>query len=103
MSQVTYTIPRSMYSPDVRKRLAYYRHYLRKHESTSIHTVDVNRMRMHIGDLFGYLKTMGVVDELHWVVLLLSDLNSMTEFGLSTKSLYIPDYALIETILSLNN
>ena len=103
MSQATYVIPRSMYNPTIRKRLAIYRHFLRTEESTTLHAVDINKMRMHIGDLYGYLKTMGIVDELHWVVLLISDLNDPSEFGLSTKLLYIPDIRIVETILTLDN
>lgn len=103
MSQATYTVSNTMYNPSLRKRLVHYRHYLREHESTTLHGVDVNRMRMHIGDLYGYLKTMGVVDELHWVTLLISDINSPTDFGVSTKFLLIPDIRLLQTILALDN
>jgi hypothetical protein len=54
---------------------------------------------MHIGDLYGYLLTVGIDSYLHWAILLLSDINNPTDFNQNTKVLYIPDIALLEALI----
>jgi hypothetical protein len=51
-------------------------------------------------NLFAYLHNVGIAREVHYCVMLLSDLMNPEQFDSSTMELVIPDLVLVETIIA---
>lgn len=98
---VTYTLPHYSANPRLRNVLLTHRTYLRNHKSTEIRVVDKNKARPFYYNLYGFLTTIKIPSQLHWIVLMLSDMNSGEDFDGSIEILHIPDIAVIEEIMSV--
>lgn len=98
---VTYKLPHYAANPRLRNVLVTHRSYLRNHESTVRQVVDKNKARPFYYNLYGYLTTTKIPSQLHWIVMMLSDMNSPEDFNGDVDMLYLPDIAVIEEIMSV--
>lgn len=98
---VTYTLPHYAANPRLRNVLITHRKYLREHESTTSMAVDLKVARPYLYNLYGYLTTVKIPSQLHWIILMLSDMNSPEDFDATVKALHIPSIATIDEIISV--
>lgn len=88
-------------NPEIRRHFETHRKYLKEHPKTRIHTVD-NSARPFYYNLYGYLIQQKINSKLHWLILMLSDIDSPEDFNESVTSLNIPDLGTVEEILQLS-
>lgn len=88
-------------SPDIRHHFETHRKYLKEHSSTRIHTVG-DDARPFYYNLYGYLIHQNINPKLHWLILMLSDIDSPEDFNENITSLNIPDIGVVEEILQLS-
>lgn len=88
-------------NPDIRRHFETHRKYLKEHSKTRIHIVNDNARPFYY-NLYGYLIQQGINSKLHWLILMLSDIDSPEDFNESVTSLNIPDLGTVEEILQLS-
>lgn len=88
---------------NIRRLLTTHLKYLREHSTTVTHVVDHTEARTHYYNLFSYLTFKELPCKLHWVTLLISDIDSPEDFDEDCHYLKFPDEALIDSILSLHS
>lgn len=98
---VTYKVPLYAANPRLRNVLITHRTYLREHKDTVRRAVDKNKARPFYYNLYGYLLTIDIPSQLHWIICMLSDMNSPEDFDGSVDMLYIPDIGIIDEIMSV--
>jgi len=79
-----------------------FRKYLINHVSTTTHTV-IGDARPFYYNLYGYLIYKKYSAKLHWLILMLSDIDSPEDFNEDTTTLVIPDLSLVEEIYAMSD
>lgn len=86
------------YDADFRNVLEDHMSFLRKHSSTRTIVVDPGQAYKYEYDLYGYLLSVGIPANLHWVVLRLNKLTTPTDFSLQLSQLMVPDAGMLDKI-----
>lgn len=104
MLKVSTTYPSKDLAIDPKKRILLNRHrdWLLNHEDTKYLNVDGSVAVSHYGNLYGYLMSMDINPILFYPILILSDLNSPSDFDKDTRALPFPSIQLIESIDSID-
>lgn len=64
--------------------------YLRTHSETQVMAVDPMQLHVHEFDLTGLLNVLGIPMHLHWVVMRMNRLNTLTEVPQDITRLLVP-------------
>lgn len=88
-------------NPAIRHHFETHRKYLKEHPKTRIENVG-DDARPFFYNLYGYLIHKRTNEKLHWLILMLSDIDSPEDFNENVKSLVIPDLGTVEEILQLS-
>lgn len=88
-------------NPDFRALFETHRMYLTNHSKTRELVVG-NDARPFYYNLYGYLIHANINPKLHWLVLMLSDLDSPESFDSETTILKCPDLSTVEEIITLS-
>lgn len=86
--------------PEFRALFETHRMYLMRHPKTRDLIVG-NNARPFFYNLYGYLIETDINPKLHWLILMLSDLESPEDFDSSVTTLRCPDLATVEEIIAL--
>lgn len=86
------------YDADFRNVLEDHMGYLRSHASTRTIVVDPGQAYKYEFDLYGYLLSVGVPANLHWVVLRLNKLTTPMDFTMQLSQLLVADAGLVDKI-----
>lgn len=86
-------------SQSFRESLESMMQYLKTHSTTTVQVMgDYENVRFK-GDLAGWLLTLNIRENYHWVVARMNDLSTPSEYDGLSKSFRIPDTTLIDTLL----
>lgn len=96
----TYKPHRSLTDPTIRRLLGTHYDYFKKHEATQTFIIDHEKAAPFYYNLFAYLQEVGIPREVHYCVMLLSDITNPTHFNKDTVDLIIPDVVTVETIIA---
>ena len=96
----TYKPHRSQTDPKIRRLLESHYHYLKTHEKTQVANVDHEKAAPFYYNFFAFLNAMRIPRELHYIILLLSDIANPTHFDKTTTVIFIPDMIVLETIIA---
>lgn len=97
-NQTTYDYHEIGTDPAIRRHFEQYRKYLKEHADTTIVKVTDNARPFYY-NLYGYLQQQKYHAKLHWLILMLSDLETPEHFDETTLTLVIPDISTVELIV----
>lgn len=95
---ISYNYPPMSAEPAYRIKLAPYLDYLRKHKDTKTIPVQQATARPYYYNLYGYLRSQGYDNILHWIIMKMSDLPSPEAFDEKVETLVVPNISLIDEI-----
>jgi hypothetical protein len=90
--------PSIYYNPSFRVVLEYHLEWLRTRPRTVQAEIPLNMALRHEFDLFGFLKEIGIPEQLHWIVMRVNGLTSPEQFRTDSPVLLIPDIADIDEL-----
>jgi len=77
--------------------------YLAIQSSTQVIQVDPHDADVYTFDLYGYLLSRGIRNEMFYTILKLNKMSSPTDFDLNTKQLMIPDPGELSVLMQAYN
>lgn len=89
-------------NPAVRRHFETFRRYLLNHELTKKLTVGTEA-RPYFYNFYTYLNHVNIDPKLHWVTLMLSELDNPEDFDESTLVITVPDIRVVEEVLAMAN
>lgn len=98
--QKTYRCDAMAVLPAFRNLMLLHVDYLRNHPETKVVPIDVAKRNLNLYDLYRYLSDKNYPEELHWVILLVNDLNSHIDLDHTVQELVFPDANVVQTILA---
>lgn len=95
---ISYSYPAISAEPIYRQKLVPYLDYLRKHSETLKVPVLQADARPFYYNLNGYLLSQGYDPLLHWIIMLMSDIESPMDFDERVKYILVPSISIISEI-----
>jgi hypothetical protein len=94
------TGPAEYYTDAFRQVLEDHMAWLRNNQSTQTIQVSAQAVWENEGDLFGFLQTINIPPQLHWVTMRLNNFNSPFQFNRTVTQLLIPSLMVTEQLRS---
>ena len=86
------------YTRDYQLYMESHMRFLRNHESTTAVGVDKEQVYKHLYDFTGFLRTVGIPPEDHWLILRMNGFTSLDQLDDQVESLLIPSQQLVESL-----
>lgn len=73
--------------------------YLQEIATSTVVSVELNSMIKYQGDFYGYLNSINVNQDIHWIVMRVNEMHNPIEFGEKFPQVLIPDRKELDYLL----